>query len=368
MRKTDDRFRKTAERSERSPARSRDLHRGAAARAGRGGKRQDPRADEQDRLADRRAERQTVARAGGDFYQQGGAGNERTRRETAGRFAERRADLHVSLVRVEPAFPQPRAAARPRIQSQLRDLRPIRFPDGHQTRHAGTEHRHGEIRAFVGAEQDLGDQIRRRPRFGAVHRLRQLHGRRVRKIRADAQGAGSVRFRRPDRGACGTAQNRARAAGARAGAPAVGARRRISGRQRLAVSADEAARRRLAQPDGRGRPRPVHLRLARRQLRHDHELRARFPQRQGDAAGAELPLHRHDPRRLEPADPAQQEPPREKPAHGPGRRAKSQRLVSARRKGGGRSAGARDRQPHRGVSLRRHRRPLPHERPQPRRP
>ena len=218
----------------------------------------------------------------------------------------------------------------------------------------------------MGAEQDLGDQIFRRPRFGAVFRLRQLHGRRVRKILAGAQGAGRVRFRRPDRGASGPAEKRSRTARAGAGAPAVGARRRISGRQRLAVSDDEAARRRFEQPDGRGRPRPVHLRLARRELRHDHELRARFPQRPGNVAGAELPFHRHDPRRLESTDPAQQKPSREKPAHKPGRRAESRRLVSARRKSGGRSAGAGDRRPHRGVSLRRHRRPLPHERPQPR--
>ena len=65
----------------------------------------------------------------------------------------------------------------------------------------------------------------------------------------------------------------------------------------------------------RRRRRPVDLRLARRRGRQHPALRARFPRRHGDPAGAQLPLDRPHPRRRLAPDRPQRRPARQDAAH-----------------------------------------------------
>ncbi len=95
-----------------------------------------------------------------------------------------------------------------------------------------------------------------------------------------------------------------------------------------AISVAAAARAEAPQPVLRRRRRPVDLRLARRRGREHPGLRARFPRRRRDPAGAELPLDRPHPRpRLGPDRP-QPQAPRQDAVH---RRRRGRQAERARR-------------------------------------
>ena len=81
--------------------------------------------------------------------------------------------------------------------------------------------------------------------------------------------------------------------------------RRVSGHERRAVSLAAADRTGLEEHLLRRRRRPVDLRLARRRSRQHPALREGLPRREGDPAGAQLPLDRAHPRRRLAPDRAQ---------------------------------------------------------------
>ena len=84
----------------------------------------------------------------------------------------------------------------------------------------------------------------------------------------------------------------------------------------------------------RRRRRPVDLRLARRRGRQHPALRARLSRREGDPAGAQLPLDRPHPRRRLAPDRPQRRPARQDAAHRgrAGREGHRHRLVGLRRR------------------------------------
>ena len=99
----------------------------------------------------------------------------------------------------------------------------------------------------------------------------------------------------------------------------------------------------------RRRRRPVDLRLARRGGRQHPALRPRLPRRQGDPAGAELPLDRTHSRRGQPPDRAQRGPARQDAPH----RGRARREGHRHRLLGLRGRGALDRRGDRGAAAQR---------------
>ena len=152
------------------------------------------------------------------------------------------------------------------------------------------------------------------------------------------------------------------------------ARRRVPGHQPRPVPARQPARRRAPQPRRGRRRRPEHLLLARRRHPQHPRVRARLPGRQGHPPGAELPLHAEDPRRRQrgghPQPQAQGQEPvdpegggRARPGRGGQRRA---RRGAVRGQRGAEAAGGRGGRRGPGLPARRGRRPLPHQRAEPR--
>ncbi len=83
------------------------------------------------------------------------------------------------------------------------------------------------------------------------------------------------------------------------------ARGRVPGHEPRAVPAPPAPRRRAPEPLRGRRPGPEHLQLPRRRHPQHPRVRGRLPRRADGRAGAELPLHEHDPPGREPRHLAQ---------------------------------------------------------------
>ena len=133
-----------------------------------------------------------------------------------------------------------------------------------------------------------------------------------------------------------------------------------------AVRAAEDTRRRARPVHRRRRRRPEHLRLARRDDRQPEAPARGLSEAEGDRAGAELPLHRRDPRRGQRGDRRQPEDLREeavervRPGRSGARAGVRRRRARGRARGG---AGARQTRRRRAGQVQRLRRALPRQPP-----
>ena len=236
---------------------------------------------------------------------------------------------------------------------------------------AELDERRWPARLLVGTIQRWKDRGYRPDQVPAVggRRFRARQGcRALRRLPAAADDPERLRLRRPAAARPDPAHRPSRRAGAVSAALSRHPGRRVPGHQRRPVS--------LAAPAGRGpqerhlrrRRRPVDLQLARCRGRQHPALRAGFPGRTGDPAGAQLSLDRPHPGRRVGCDRAQSGAPRQDAVDRgrAGRAGPHRRPVGRpgggplrRRRGRGLAAPGRQPQPGGGAGPRRASRPGP---------